>query len=169
MKNKYKNITKEIHDREEIKKGIFKEIQDILESTNSNLNNKEIRIDKLYQEIEVIEKEIDSLKINLYDGNNEYSNKDENVECYSEKTKCKNINEDNIDNFQKKIDIEKMEIELNEHIKLIKDELDFFIKKNNNDLYKYKILKLKMDLNKLSSNILLFKYNFIDYFKILNK
>lgn len=62
-----------------------------------------------------------------------------------------------------------MEIELNKYIKLIKDELDFIINNNNNDLYKYKIIKLKMDLNKISSDILLFKYNFIEYFEIHNK
>lgn len=168
MKNKYKNITKD--DLEEIKKGKFKEIQDILDS---NSDDKNTSIDKLYREIEDIEKEIDDLKTKLYNHNNEYPNKYENSECNSEKSNFKNINEDNIriekNNFENKLDIEKMEIELNEYIKLIKDELDFIINNNNNDLYKYKIIKLKMDLNKISSDILLFKYNFIDYFEIHNK
>lgn len=109
------------------------------------------KIDKKYKHINEedenydnihLEKEIDILDI----GNNKKNslNTEKPILC------CKN-------------DIEKMEIQANEYIELIKKDLDVLIKKD--DIYLYNYINFKMNLNKISSKILLFKNNYIDYIK----
>lgn len=168
IKDKY---NKEIYDNEEIKKCKIKEIQDILDS---NLDNKDYLINKLYNEIDDIEKNIVNLKLRLNEIDNENFTLKNNL-VYEENGDIKNKKHVNIEireinNCENNLNIKEVENKLNEIIKLIKDELDNIIKNNyNNETCLHNVVSLKMQLNKISSDIFLFKCNYIDCFKNINK
>lgn len=176
MKNKYKD---NIKNNEEIKSCKFKQIQDILESNLYDETTKKTLINDIYIEIEDIDKDIkkDIDKLNIEE------NKECNEKHRNSESKCKHSNQEKIYNnkvnkniiLEKKkdindsrnfLDIKNIDKEINEYINIIKDELDIIVRnnnKNNSETYLYNVIKLKMDLNKISSDILLFKYNYLDY------
>jgi hypothetical protein len=168
IKDKY---NKEIYDNEEIKKCKIKEIQDILDS---NLDNKDYLINKLYNEIDDIEKNIVNLKLRLNEIDNENFTLKNNL-VHEENGDIKNKKHVNIEireinNYKNNLNIKEVENKLNENIKLIKDELDIIIKNNyNNETCLHNVVSLKMQLNKISSDLFLFKCNYIDCFKNINK
>lgn len=164
MKKKYIN---EINNIEDILKGKYKELQDILDSNSGNKNI--IYIENITNEIENMEKEINELKIKNREDDNIIKNKTyktcnhKNIDIREKKDNILSINDKkDFSDIETSIsilkNIEEMEDGLNKHIELIKKQLNIFMKK---DLNNY--IKLIMDLNKISSKILLFKNNYIDY------
>lgn len=184
MKNKHRNEINEINNIEEILKGKYKELQDILDS---DLDKDIIYIDRLNEEIEDMEKEIKELsKYPKCENNDEILNSSfkNKKEKYNVNEKDENYNniqlEKELDileignnkyhslnvktsNLYCKNDIERMENQINEYIEFIKNNLDVLLKKNDINLYNH--INLKTTLNKISSRILLFKNNYTDYIK----